>query len=118
MHYAHASCAALVLSGGLPLAICAAPHSSIIPRLHCALLRVLQAGRQAGMGTNFALEVLKEADELGLRVRACVLINACMCTHACMLCVCGGVCGTAVVCLVLAADELGLRVRSWALCGA
>jgi hypothetical protein len=43
------------------------------------------------MGTNFALEVLKEADELGLRVRACVSINACMCTHACMLCVC--VCG-------------------------
>jgi hypothetical protein len=40
MHYAHASCAALVLSGGLSLAICAAPYSSIIPRLHCALLHV------------------------------------------------------------------------------
>lgn len=57
----------------------------------CLTARVLQAVRQAGMGTNFALEVLKEADELGLRVRACVSINACMCTHACMLCVC--VCG-------------------------
>jgi hypothetical protein len=39
------------------------------------------------MGTNFALEVLKEADELGLRVRACVSIDACMC--ACMHALCG-----------------------------
>lgn len=65
------------LVGNVAAAVVHVSDDALLCVLHavCAVCAVLQAGRAAKLGPGFAVQMLQEADELGLQVTMGVVVG-------------------------------------------